>query len=99
MYMFLQPATIAGIICINIELNKGAEPPGTYKPTESIGLVSAHKLIPFVVSAGIKFNDLNCLSAKDSMFDLAINIDDLSSSEILFSALIKSSSETFRCFD
>ena len=98
MYMFLQPATIAGIICINIELNKGAEPPGTYKPTESIGLVSAHKLIPFVVSAGVKFNDLNCLSAKDSMFDLATNIDFLRSSAFLVSALVYSSSGTFICF-
>ena len=50
MTMSLQPAISAGIACINKELNRGAEPPGIYNPTLSIGLNSDHKLMPGVVS-------------------------------------------------
>ena len=50
MIIFLHPAIIAGIACINNELNSGAVPPGIYNPTVSIGLNSDHNEIPFVVS-------------------------------------------------
>ena len=60
-YIFLQPATFAGIACISNELSRGADPPGTYKPTLSIGLDSDHREIPLVVSFAGSCNDLNCL--------------------------------------
>ena len=50
MTIFIHPAIIAGIACINNELNSGAVPPGIYNPTVSIDLNSDHNEIPFVVS-------------------------------------------------
>ena len=52
--IFLQPATIAGINCISNDDTSGADPPGTYIPTLSIGLNSFHILIPLVVSIVLK---------------------------------------------
>ena len=60
--ILLQPAIIAGIACIKKELNKGAVPPGTYRPTTSIGLNSDHNLIPLVVSISSIDKPLSCFS-------------------------------------
>ena len=48
--MFLQFAIIAGIANINTEENKGAVPPGIYKPTFSIALFYCQQNTPGVVS-------------------------------------------------
>jgi len=43
-------AIIAGIASINTEENNGAVPPGIYKPTFSIGLLSCQQNTSFDVS-------------------------------------------------
>ncbi len=45
----LQPAIVAGIPNINTVENKGAEPPGIYRPTFSIALDSRQQVTPFAI--------------------------------------------------
>ena len=60
--ILLQPEIIAGIACIKKELNRGAVPPGIYKPTISMGLNSDHSFIPFVVSISLIERPSSCFS-------------------------------------
>ena len=60
--MLLHPAIIAGIACIKKELNRGAVPPGIYRPITSIGLNSDHNLTPFVVSISLIDSPSSCFS-------------------------------------
>ena len=46
----LQPAIFAGTPNIRIEENKGADPPGIYKPTFSIATFFLQHVTPFVVT-------------------------------------------------
>ena len=46
----LQPASVAGTPSINTVENKGAVPPGMYKPTDSIGRFSCQQRTPSCVS-------------------------------------------------
>ena len=46
----LQPAITAGTPSIKTVEKSGAEPPGMYSPTFSIGLLSCQHFTPFVVS-------------------------------------------------
>src|SRR6187402_3559134 len=46
----LQPAIAAGVASINTVENRGALPPGIYKPTFSIGRLSRQQTTPLVVS-------------------------------------------------
>ena len=48
--IFLQPAILAGIANIKTVENNGAEPPGIYKPTFSIGNFFCQQLTPGWVS-------------------------------------------------
>ena len=54
--MRLQPAIAAGVASINTVENNGALPPGIYKPTFSIGLLSRQQTTTLVVSTLTVFN-------------------------------------------
>lgn len=46
----LQPAILAGVASMSTVLNRGAVPPGTYRPTFSIGIIFCQQVTPGVVS-------------------------------------------------
>ena len=50
---YLGPAIFAGAANINTVENRGAVPPGIYKPIFSIGTAFCQQLIPFIVSTAI----------------------------------------------
>ena len=86
--IFLHPAMEAGISCIKNDEINGAVPPGTYIPTDSIGLNSFQIDIPFVVSIDDETKLFFSFSQIILMLLAEFNIACFKSSAIEFSALL-----------
>ena len=56
MTISLHPASCAGIPNISTVEKSGADPPGMYRPTFSIGLLSRQHLTPFMVLMTLGFS-------------------------------------------
>ena len=88
----LQPAIRAGTANINTVENKGAVPPGIYKPTFSIATAFCQQVTPGVVSTF--FPSKRCEAWNFSIFAFAVRIACFKSSATKASASRISSSET-----
>src|SRR5690606_26359013 len=93
----LHPAICAGTASINTVENNGAEPPGIYSPTFSIGRFSCQQVTPLVVSKLILL--VFCALWNAKMFSLAKSIALFNASETRFFAASISWASTIHEFN